>query len=630
LDKASERSVSIEALAHAPDGKGRRAIDVATHSNKRILWRRMFMLGRYEKLKLLHNSGTSKVWQVEDKEAEDEELKVLALKEIHDEVNYLRESAVRAQYGLSEVFVAGIVRQHGPERILLMPLGDCSLEDAMSKELFAGMSADVIRALNRQLVQALMHVHSRGLVHGDLKGKNVCRFGSAWRLIDFDAAAKIGSVVGLKIQPGQSPANVPPEHAAHLLRVKLPANAIRFKLDDAALPPAAHSTLQACLAIVDRLDQEGFDPLTCTLNGVGPDYDIWALGLLLFRTFTAARLFHSDELDELDEKQLCKLAVWSGIRRAELRRHVFSKAEPGTVPNSEKDSAVQLVAACLEPDSASRPQSIEDLLQLSYFRTQGSNARAKILFVSTPGKGLDERTGFYDFDVMGWLQELCRSYPGRLVVAYDWAGSSSADPRDQQWFDRIFVTRDPDGMTLFDRWREAPTASEKDPFVDDVQALLYETRWFSSYKGSIKAQIRETCQSGVKAILVRLEGGPITQVEARAMGELIAEAKSDLAQLGVPEPKIELHAFETVTAFAERGLRGFLSDAYDEDYPPIPTSLLASLPPCDEVRTDSLPAEGGDPQLAVAQEAVPRLAVPFPAARNLLVEDGMLPIVIES
>ena len=116
------------------------------------------------------------------------------------------------------------------------------------------------------------------------------------------------------------------------------------------------------------------------------------------------------------------------------------------------------------------------------------------------------------------------------------------------------------------------------------------------------------------------------------MGGLIAEAKSDLAQLGVPEPKIELHAFENVTAFAEDGLRGFLSDAYDEDYPPIPTSLLASLPPCDEVRTDSLPAEGGDPQLAVAQEAVPRLAVPFPASSDVpvLVEDGVVLMAIES
>ena len=481
------------------------------------------------------------------------------------------------------------------------------------------MSADVIRALNRQLVQALMHVHSRGIVHGDLKGKNVCRFGSDWKLIDFDAAAEIGGVVGMKIQPGQSPANVPPEHATRVLRAKVPANAIRSKLDDAALPPAARSTWEACLAIVDRLDREGLDPLTCTLGGVGPCYDIWSLGLIFFRTFTAARLLNSDELDELDDKQLCKLTLWSGIRPTELRLKVFSKAEPGTVPSSEKDSAVQLVTACLRPGSTSTPQSIEQLLQLGYFRSHGSNeVTAKILIVSTPGRGLDSRTGGYDFDVMGWLQELCRSYAGRLVVAYDWAGSSSADPRDQQWFDRIFVTHDADGLTLFDRWRAAPTASEKDSLVDAVQEILHETRWLSSYRGSIKAQIRETCQSGARAILVRFAGGPITRVEARTMEQLIAESKSDLTQLGVHEPKIELHAFETVTTFAERGLKNFLGDVYGGEYAPIPPSLLAALPPCDEVRQLGLPAE----------EAELQLAAPFSA--DMLLEDCTLPILIAS
>jgi hypothetical protein len=313
-----------------------------------------------------------------------------------------------------------------------------------------------------------------------------------------------------------------------------------------------------------------------------------------------------------------------------LRQRVFSKAEAGAVPNSEKDAAVQLVAACLQPDPACRPPSVVELLKCDYFRSQArGEVKAKLLFVSTPGKCFNPRTGKYDFDLMGWLQKLCRHFAGRFVIAYDWAGSSSADARDTRWFDQIFHVRNSEGRTLFEEWTAAPPP-EKETLIDVVEQILHETRWLASYRGSIKAQIRETCQSGTKAILVRLEGGPITQVEARAMGQLIAEAKSDLAQLGVPEPKIELHAFETVTAFAERGLRGFLSDAYDEDYPPIPTSLLASLPPCDDVRTDSLPAEGGDPQLAVAQEAVPRLAVPLPAARNLLVEDGMLPIVIES
>jgi ABC-type branched-subunit amino acid transport system substrate-binding protein/serine/threonine protein kinase len=586
LDMASERSVTLEALAYARDAKGRLAIDVATLSNKRLLWQRLLLLGRYEKRKLLHISATSRVWEVEDKEAADESLKILALKQIQDEANYIREISIRAQYDLGERFVAQVVRRHAADRILLMPYGECSFEDALSKEHFVGLSAEIVRSLIRQLVDALLHLHSKGIVHGDLKGKNICRFGTTWKLIDFDSAAEIGGVVGAKIEPGQSPSNVPPELSKLLLRAKFSAKAIRSKVVDGTLLEQAHNAWEACLTIVEELDRQGLDPLMCTLSGAAPSYDIWGLGLICFRLFTAARLFNSDEHEELDAKQLCKLVLWRGIQPAELRQRVFSKAEAGTVPNSEKDSAVELVAACLRPEPTSRPQSIDELLKCSYLRSHVSGvARAKLLFVSTPGKGFDPRTGEYDFDVMGWLQELCRSYVGRLVVAYDWAGSSSADSRDQQWFDQIFDHRNADGLTLFDRWRAAPTAQEKEALVDAVQAILHETRWLSSYKGSIKAQIRETCQAGAKAILVRLEGGPITRVEARVMGQLMSEARSDLAQLGVSAPQIELYAFDTLMSFGEHGLPGFLCDIYGDGHEPIPTSLLAALPPHEDVGT---------------------------------------------
>ena len=65
------------------------------------------------------------------------------------------------------------------------------------------------------------------------------------------------------------------------------------------------------------------------------------------------------------------------------------------------------------------------------------------------------------------------------------------------------------------------------------------------------------------------------------MGQLIDEARSDLAQLGVSEPEIELQAFDTLTSFAS-GLPDFLCDIYGERHEQIPTSLLAALPPPEE------------------------------------------------
>ncbi len=92
---------------------------------------------------------------------------------------------------MSERFVASIVMRHTADRVLLMPYGECSLEDVLSKEHFVGLSADIVRSLIRQLVDALAHIHLKGIVHGDLKGKKICPFGNVWKPIDFDTAAEI-------------------------------------------------------------------------------------------------------------------------------------------------------------------------------------------------------------------------------------------------------------------------------------------------------------------------------------------------------------------------------------------------------------------------------------------------------
>ncbi len=577
LDMARERSVTVDTLAYAIDAKGRRAIDVATRSNKRLLWQRLFLLGRYAKCRLLHQSNTSRVWEVEDKEVEDEGLRSLALKQVGCELSFAREISLRTRHRLSNEFVVQVIREHPADLIFLMPHCDCSLEHALCTENFAGRSADLVRSIAKQLVVALMHIHTAGVVHGDLKAKNACRLRGVWKLIDFDAAAAIGGTAGSKITIGQRPANMPPEIARRVVRANFPANVIRARLVKES-HDAARVVWEECLAVVEELDREGLDPSVCTLPGVAPSFDMWGLGLILYRLVTAFRLLNSDEHDELDEAQLSDLALWRGVNRGELRKRVFAKAEPGAVTCSEKDAAVELIAACLQPDPAKRPQSIQQLLKFEYFLPRGSGTiTAKLLFVSTPGKCFNQRTGIYDFDLMSWLQKLCRHFAGRFVVAYDWAGSSSADARDKQWFDQIFEVRNSEGRTLFEEWITAPPA-EKETLIDAVEQILHETRWLASYRGSIKAQIRETCQSGAKAILVRFEGGPVTRVEARIMAQLIKESSADLAQLGVGDPRIELRAFDTVFQFADSALTEVLVEICGDNCEPVPAGLLAELP----------------------------------------------------
>ena len=577
LDDARGRGVTIEALADAKDNKGRRAIDVATASNKRLLWKRLFILGRYMPIKRLHMSNSSQVWEVEDKDATDEGLKILALKQVDCDLSFAREMSIRTLHGFSDEFVVHLVREHLEDRILLMPYCECSLEQALSAENFAGRSAELVRVTATQLVMALVHIHSVGIVHCDVKPKNICRLNGTWKLIDFDAAAPVGGMAGSKITAGQMPANMPPELASCVFRANVPAVAIRARLTDDGPLDSARTTWEECLAIVERLDEERLGPTVCAVSDVAPSFDMWGLGLILYRLVTAFCMINADAHDDLDEAQLRELVLWRGINQSELRKKAFAKAQPGAVASSEKDAAAELIAACLHPDPKDRPQSGEDLLKLRYFSARGSGAlKAKLLFVSTPGKCFDRRTGLYDFDLMGWLQRLCRHFAGGFVVAYDWAGSSSTDVRDKRWFDQIFEVRDSEGRTLFEEWTAAPR-DEKERLIDRVEQLLFETHWLDSYKGSIKAQIRETCQSGAKAILIRFEGGPVTRVEARAMPLLISACLADLAQLGVRNPVVEVLSFETVYEFADTALSGVLGEIYGEHWDPIPPGLLAEL-----------------------------------------------------
>ncbi|KAG1668147.1 hypothetical protein FOA52_005139 [Chlamydomonas sp. UWO 241] len=84
-----------------------------------------------------------------------------------------------------------------------------TLQDALLHDNFATADFDKVRKLARDLVASMSHLHSKRIVHADIKPLNVCEIGANWKLVDLDLSARVGGKMGMRKLP--STAYAPPE-----------------------------------------------------------------------------------------------------------------------------------------------------------------------------------------------------------------------------------------------------------------------------------------------------------------------------------------------------------------------------------------------------------------------------------
>ena len=106
------------------------------------------------------------------------------------------EDDIKAAVEQGEGGLKGFVKEYLPEgitlghRVLVMDKADRNLQEIFQKER---PNLNKIRGYIQEVLEALGHLHSKGLAHCDVKALNVVRLArdNGLRLIDLDAAARI-------------------------------------------------------------------------------------------------------------------------------------------------------------------------------------------------------------------------------------------------------------------------------------------------------------------------------------------------------------------------------------------------------------------------------------------------------
>ena len=370
-DVIREYVIMHEILARAKDDKGRIAVDMATQESRLAIQSVFLWFGRYRITETHpeHTSATCFVYKALDEGDLDSggRPRPVALKLIRLRQHFLREIETR-EFGFEDEYVVSILRAHPnvtdaharPEDSLLnhhnittdqengtnvqdvvvvkslnkliaekmycivMPLADRNMFVALKQERFAGVSdLSEVKHIFKQIVACVLHMHTKKVLHGDIKALNIVRTDARWKLIDLDASCILNKdAVGVKY----STAFVPPE----------------------ALVVSADTTnREVYVRSEENIRKYG---LQCETLIAYPSFDIWSLGCLLYHLCNpeVKPLFQGGQDDNLSNDISDEDSIWALLEwRDAIKKKKLSKI---------KDSlAANLISIMLSKDPKKRP-----------------------------------------------------------------------------------------------------------------------------------------------------------------------------------------------------------------------------------------------------------------------------------